>query len=124
MSRKVLIIDDSNLIRTQLRSILANMGFMIHEAKDGPEGIEQLRKLKDELTLVVTDYNMPNMTGIEMIENYREEFGEITFPILILTTEKSLELIKKAKQIGVKGWLAKPFNDQIIEQVVTKLISQ
>jgi two-component system chemotaxis response regulator CheY len=117
MSKKVLIVDDSKTIRQQVSFTLSKGGFTVVEAEDGQDGIAKLGANGD-VAMIISDVNMPNMNGIEMVEAIKATGKHTGVPIVMLTTEGSAELIERAKAAGAKGWLVKPFKpDQLIAAV-------
>ena len=115
MGKKILIVDDSRTIRQQVSFTLKKGGYDVVEAEDGVVGIDQLGKNPD-IALIISDVNMPNMDGIEMVEKMKS--AGTTVPIVRLTTEGAADLIERAKAAGAKGWLVKPFKpDQLIAAV-------
>ena len=115
---KILIVDDSTTIRQQVNFTLTKDGFQVIEAVDGLDGIEKLKENPD-VKLIISDVNMPNMNGLEMVEKLHE-IGN-TVPIVMLTTEGSLEMIDRAKKAGAKGWMVKPFQPPQLIAAVKKL---
>src|SRR5262245_35866065 len=113
MSKKVLIIDDSSSVRRQLSGALSNAGFQVLEAADGVDGAAQIRAETD-LALVICDVNMPRMSGLDMLEGLREEIARRQLPIVMLTTEGQPEAMSRAKKWGAKGWIVKPFKEQLL----------
>ena len=120
MGKKILIVDDSVTIRQQLNFTLSKGGFQVVEAVDGNDGIAKLKEHAD-VALVISDVNMPNMNGLEMVEAIKGNPAHAALPIVMLTTEGSTELIERAKKAGAKGWLVKPFKPEQIVAAVTKL---
>jgi two-component system chemotaxis response regulator CheY len=120
MSKKILIVDDSKTIRQQVNFTLAKAGFQVVEAEDGNDGLNKLKTTSD-IALVISDVNMPNMNGIEMLEAIRATGNFASLPIIMLTTEGGQELIERAKQAGAKGWLVKPFKPEQLVAAATKL---
>lgn len=111
---KILIVDDSATVRQQVRLALVQNGFDVVEACDGQEGAEAIES-RNDLKLVISDVNMPNMNGLEMLERVKAGGANANLPVVMLTTEGKPALIKRAKAAGAKGWLVKPFKaDQLI----------
>jgi two-component system, chemotaxis family, chemotaxis protein CheY len=121
MSGKILIIDDSDKIRSDVRRALAGEGFEILEAVDGLDGLEKLRAHGD-LMLALCDVNMPRMTGLEMLAELARG-PQPKAPILMLTTEGQPSLIRQARENGAKGWIIKPFKTDLLRGAVKKLIA-
>jgi two-component system chemotaxis response regulator CheY len=119
--KKILVIDDSETIRQQVKQALAATGYEIIEAVDGVDGLEKLRALAD-LDMALCDVNMPRMNGLDMIAEVQRSGSKI--PILMLTTEGQPSLIRRARESGAKGWIVKPFKPELLVAAVTKLIDQ
>jgi two-component system chemotaxis response regulator CheY len=120
MSKKVLIVDDSRTIRQQVNFTLTKSGFQVVEAEDGNDGIAKLAANPD-VAVVISDVNMPNMNGLEMVAAITANASLPHPPIVMLTTEGAAELIEQAKKAGAKGWLVKPFKPEQLVAVVAKL---
>ncbi|MCH8134397.1 MAG: response regulator [Proteobacteria bacterium] len=117
---QVLIVDDSHSIRELLCSVLRKAGFDVTSAIDGKEGLKTARK--GSYDLVITDINMPEMDGIELLGKLRK-LPEYAFkPILILTTEFSQEMKQRGKDAGATGWLVKPFDPEKLIEVISRII--
>ena len=119
---KVLIVDDSDLIRSELQGILQKDGYSVSEAASGTEGLRAALE-QGPFDLIITDYNMPGLNGVEMCHKIRQDARYTHTPILVLTTETSTELRKKSQEIGVRAWLVKPLNADVISKVLVKLFS-
>ena len=117
--KKILVIDDSETIRQQVKQALASTGYEIVEAVDGVDGLEKVRAMAD-LDMALCDVNMPRMSGLDMIAELQRTGSKI--PILMLTTEGQPSLIKRARDAGAKGWIVKPFKPELLVAAVTKLI--
>jgi two-component system chemotaxis response regulator CheY len=117
--KKILVIDDSETIRQQVKQALAATGYEIIEAVDGIDGLEKLRAVAD-LDIALCDVNMPRMNGLDMIAEVQRSGPKI--PILMLTTEGQPSLIRRARESGAKGWIVKPFKPELLVAAVTKLI--
>ena len=102
---KILIIDDSPQDRESLKEILENK-FTILEANNGPEAIALLAK--ETPSLFISDFHMPNMTGIELAEEIRKNGKFASTPIIIFSSEKDKEIRDRGRKLGVKAWVIKP----------------
>lgn len=120
MTSKILIIDDSASVRRQVSTILSTEGFDIIEAADGIEGSAQIRA-NDDLALVLCDINMPRLNGLDMLESLSEEITKKALPVVMLTTEGEPESMNRARKAGARGWIIKPFKDQLLVGAVKKL---
>lgn len=110
---QILVVDDSATMREMIRSFLSHHGFEVVTAVDGRDGLAQLAR-HPELRLVVSDINMPHMDGLTMAEKIRREQGNTALRIVMLTTEASPALRQRGKDIGVTGWIVKPFNGDAV----------
>ena len=118
MSTKVLVIDDSQMVREQVGRALGAAGFSIIEACDGLDAHERLAATPD-VRLIVCDVNMPRMNGIEFLEKLSASNRAV--PVVMLTSEGQLELIQRAKALGAKGWIVKPFKPELLVAAAKKL---
>jgi two-component system chemotaxis response regulator CheY len=118
---KILIVDDSNMLRDMLKYALLDGGYSdVDEAIDGVEALN-IAKEKD-FDLVITDINMPNMDGFDLIDNLRKIDNYKTKPLLVLTTERTEEMKQRGKEVGATGWIVKPFlPEQLITAITTVL---
>jgi len=113
MSAKVLVIDDSMMVRQQVSRALVGAGFSVIQAVDGQDALEKLAESPDT-RLVVCDVNMPKMNGLEFLESVSRSGQAKGIPIVMLTTEGQPDLIQKAKELGAKGWIVKPFKPELL----------
>ena len=105
---KILIVDDSKMLRDMLKYALVDGGYSdVTEAVDGVDGLNKANAT--HFDLIITDINMPNMNGFELIEHLRAISIYKTKPLLVLTTERSDEMKRKGKSVGATGWIVKPF---------------
>ena len=109
MKKLVLIVDDSGTVRQQVSMALQEAGFETLEATDGREGLLAINSKKD-ISMVISDVNMPNMNGLEMLEAIKAKPENRQLPIIMLTTEGQPAIMKRAKEVGAAGWIIKPFN--------------
>lgn len=120
MSKTALVVDDSATMREMVSYALKQAGF---ESLTGGNGQEALDKLTGQtLDLIITDLHMPVMDGLSFIRavRAREEYKSV--PILMLTTESQAEMKAQGKAAGVTGWLVKPFNPEMLLQVIGKVV--
>lgn len=120
--RRVLVIDDSPAVRSEVRATLAPAGYEVIEAADGVSGAAAISDGATELGLVICDVNMPQLTGIELLESLAQSASSRSVPILMLTSEGRPSLMQRARRAGAKGWLLKPFNPAVLLTAVRKLL--
>lgn len=123
MPTKIMIVDDSFTVRQQVASTLTEAGFQVVEAVDGEDAHARIGA-EAELALVICDVNMPKMNGLELLEKVRAEPRFATLPVLMLTTEGQPELIAKAKSLGARGWMVKPFKPEQLVAAAKKLTAR
>ncbi len=120
-SMKVLVVDDFATMRRIIKNILRQIGFTnIVEADDGTTAWETLNK-DDSIQFIVSDWNMPQMTGIELLRKVRssEEFADL--PFLMVTAEAQQENIIEAVQAKVSNYIVKPFTPDTLGQKINKI---
>ncbi len=118
--KRILTVDDSSSVRQMVGFTLGKAGYEITGAEDGRLGLAQAGKTRFDL--VITDLNMPNMDGIELISALRQQSGYTFTPILMLTTESQPAKKDAGRKAGATGWVVKPFNSEQLVAVVRKLI--
>lgn len=119
MSKRALVVDDSKTMREMVSYTLKGAGFDILESEDGKMALTTITGQK--VDLVITDLNMPNMNGIELIAALRSNPDFKFTPILMLTTESDETKKSEGKNAGATGWIVKPFNPEKLVQVVQKV---
>lgn len=119
--KKILVVDDSSVVRMSLDMLLKENGFQVTTANDGALGVDAAKA--DTFDLIITDINMPNMNGFDLIKNVRDMEDNKFMPILVLTTESDSELLKKGKNYGATGWIVKPFTNEALLNTVNKVLS-
>lgn len=119
--KTILIIDDSQTVRMQLRTILEGVGYNVEEAVDGQSGYNKIISLA-KIDLLITDYNMPGSDGLSMLESVKSKMGgAFNFPIFVMTTETSESLKQSGKSLGVMAWINKPFSQEKLILAVQKV---
>ena len=124
MILKILVVDDSETVRLKIVQIIKQLGHRVFEAGNGLEGLEVLNREPDT-HICICDINMPEMDGLTFLEEVRKKEDQtknLTF--FMCTTETSTEQKQKAKDLGVRGWLQKPFRDDQIIQLLEFMIKE
>ena len=120
---RVLIVDDFSTMRRIIKNLLADLGFNnTVEAEDGHSALSVLRQ--DAVELVVTDWNMPGMSGIDLLRAIRADERFRALPVLMVTAEAKREQIIEAAQSGVNGYIIKPFTAQTLEEKLGKVFER
>lgn len=120
MSKSVLVIDDSPSIRRMVAMTLGAAGYSVTEADDGKTGL--MRASDSRFDMIITDQNMPGMTGLEFIKAFRSDPSNRGVPILFLSTDTDGTLKNAARNAGALGWLAKPFEPPRLLAVTSKVL--
>lgn len=121
-SVRVLVVDDSSMARKHISKMLMNAG--IETITQVENGLQALQVLSEQgFDLIVTDYNMPEMDGYELVENIRRDPEWSYIPILMVTSEESGAKLNAVKQAGVSALLEKPFNASTIRKVFVELLN-
>lgn len=121
MSKTIFIVDDSVTMLMSVRSTLEMNGFKVETAGDGLQAYEKLKSgMKPDL--IITDVNMPRMTGLELIKNVRALPGFRFTPILTLTTESQSSKRDEGKKLGATGWLVKPVSGPDLVKVIKQVL--
>ena len=119
MSKKIMTVDDSSSVRQMVKFALSDAGYEVLEASDGKDA---LQKLEGQVDMIITDLNMPNMDGIELIKQVRANSRYKFLPIVMLTTESEESKKAEGKQAGATGWIVKPFKPDQILGVIKKVM--
>ncbi len=121
MAKTILIVDDSATMLMSVKTSLEVNGFKVETAEDGVKALSKL-KTGNKPDLIITDINMPNMNGIELIKNARALPGFRFTPILVLTTESQQAKRDEAKKLGATGWLVKPVGGTDLLNVIKQVL--
>ncbi|HZN23124.1 MAG TPA: chemotaxis response regulator CheY [Burkholderiales bacterium] len=117
---KFLVVDDFSTMRRIVRNLLKELGYTnAEEAEDGVVALNMLRSTKFDF--VVSDWNMPNMTGLELLKNIRADETLKNLPVLMITAEARKENIIEAAQAGANGYIVKPFTAATLDEKLTKI---
>ncbi|PWB55350.1 MAG: chemotaxis protein CheY [Nitrosomonadales bacterium] len=120
---KFLVVDDFSTMRRIVRNLLKELGFTnVDEAEDG---VVALSKLKGgNFEFVVSDWNMPNMTGLELLKAIRADAALKHLPVMMVTAEAKKENIIEAAQAGASGYIVKPFTAATLEEKLNKVFDK
>ncbi len=120
---RFLVVDDFNTMRRIVRNLLKELGFNnVEEAEDGQEALNKLRT--GEFDFVISDWNMPNMDGLELLQTIRADATLGKLPVLMVTAEAKKENIIAAAQAGASGYVVKPFTAATLEEKLGKIFEK
>lgn len=119
--KTILIIDDSATMLMSMEDVIKRYGYQAEKASNGEEAMQKL-KGGTRPDLMITDYHMPGMNGIDLIREIRKLPAHRFTPILMLTTESQQERRDEAKQAGATGWLVKPVDPPTLQSVLQRLL--
>ncbi|MBT4837757.1 MAG: chemotaxis protein CheY [Methylococcales bacterium] len=120
---KILVVDDFSTMRRIIKNLLRDLGFNnTSEADDGQTALPMLQA--SSFDFLVTDWNMPGMTGIELLKAVRADPKLSSMPVLMVTAEQKREQIIEAAQAGVNGYIVKPFTAQTLKVKIEKIFER
>jgi two-component system chemotaxis response regulator CheY len=120
---KILVVDDFPTMRRIVRNLLKELGYgNVDEAEDGQAGLARLRSGGFEF--VISDWNMPNLDGLEMLKQIRADATLSHLPVLMVTAESKKENIIAAAQAGASGYVVKPFTAATLEEKLSKILEK
>ncbi|HBT31453.1 MAG TPA: chemotaxis protein CheY [Pusillimonas sp.] len=120
---KILVVDDFPTMRRIIRNLLKDLGFEnVDEAEDGQMGHDKVRD--NNFDLIVSDWNMPNMDGLSMLQAIRADEKLAHTPVLMVTAEAKKENIVAAAKAGANGYVVKPFTAAVLEEKINKIFDK
>jgi len=119
MSKKIMVVDDSNAVRQSLVFTLKSAGYEVVEAANGVDALNLMKE--HAVGLFISDVNMPEMDGITLLKKIKEDKDYNHTPVIMLTTEASGSMINQGKEAGAKAWIIKPFQPEQLIDAVKKL---
>lgn len=120
---KILVVDDFSTMRRIIKNLLRDLGFTnIHEADDGTTALPMLKG--GGFDFLVSDWNMPGMTGIDLLRAVRADANLKALPVLMVTAESKREQIIEAAQAGVNGYVVKPFTAATLKEKIEKIFER
>jgi len=121
MKGKILVVDDSSTIRRIVKNILENLGYKdVIEACDGLDALAKLKQ--DQVSLVMTDWNMPEMDGLSLVKAIRSSATLSKIPIVMVTTEAAKAEVVEALKEGVNDYIVKPFTPETVKGKIDKFL--
>lgn len=117
---KILVVDDFSTMRRIIRNIMKQLGYgNVEEAEDGDVAFDKLKN--GDYDFVITDWNMPNMTGLDLLKAIRADERLKDIPILLVTAEAEKENVVQAAQAGVNDYIVKPFTADVMQQKLKRI---
>lgn len=124
LKAKILSVDDSSIIRKIIRSSVEVLNYSLLEASSGNEALSVLLKEHQSIKLILLDWNMPGMNGLEFLKIIKKESVYRNIPVMMVTTEGEKENIVKAVQAGVANYLLKPFTSEELTKKVIQCVGR
>ena len=125
MAFNVLIVDDSSSMRAIIKKIIKVSGFDVGEFLDASDGKEALKVLTNEwVDIVLTDINMPNMNGIELMAEMKKDELLRSIPVVMITTQGSEKKMQEAVDLGASGYVKKPFLPEDIKRTLSSIMGE
>ena len=120
---KFLVVDDFSTMRRIVRNLLKELGYSnVDEAEDGAMALQKLKN--ENFDFVISDWNMPNMDGLEMLKQIRADAAIAKLPVLMVTAEAKKENIIAAAQAGANGYVVKPFTAATLDEKLAKIFEK
>jgi two-component system, chemotaxis family, chemotaxis protein CheY len=120
---KFLVVDDFSTMRRIIRNLLKELGYSnVDEAEDGQSALGKLKR--ENFDFVITDWNMPGMDGLQLLQAVRADDGLSSLPVLMVTAEAKKENIIAAAQAGASGYIVKPFTSATLDEKLTKIFEK
>lgn len=116
MTSKALIVDDSKTIRMILGRILRELGYEVCEATDGKDALKVIEAQKATVDLVLADWNMPEMNGLDLVKHLRQNPDLASTKVIMVTTETEVDHIASALEAGANEYVMKPFTKEILRE--------
>lgn len=120
--KKALVVDDSKTMRDLVSACLQSDGYDVMTAVDGQDALSVLGE--QDVTVITTDFNMPNMNGVQLVQALRDKDKYKFIPILLISTETDEKIKMQARESGATGWIRKPFQMDTLLGAVHKVVGQ
>jgi two-component system chemotaxis response regulator CheY len=123
VTMKIIIADDSRVMRNIIENAIKPLGLATIHASNGQEVMDNLENQKEEIGLILLDWNMPVMNGLEVLEEIRKNNLYTHIPVLIISTESEDDKVSKALAAGAQGYISKPFTPDSLINLIRSRIS-
>ncbi|MGE5680568.1 MAG: response regulator [Bacillota bacterium] len=120
--KRILSVDDMSTVRKIIKGTVEELGFLIYEAGDGREALSVLERYHENIALILLDWNMPGMNGLEFLKTVKSHPLYKSIPVIMLTTQGQKENIIKAVQAGVSNYLLKPFKNEELTKKIKEVL--
>jgi two-component system chemotaxis response regulator CheY len=121
---KILVVDDSSTMRRIIKNTLSRLGYTeLFDAEDGSKAWDVLMA-NPEIDVLITDWNMPEMNGLELVQKVRAEDKYIDMPIIMVTTEGGKSEVITALKAGVNNYIVKPFTPQVLKEKLAAVLGE
>lgn len=125
MAFNILIVDDSQTMRKVIRKAVALSGFPMGECWEAGDGREALALVESRaVDLILTDFNMPGMDGLEMIRELKKDERKSRIPVVMITTQSNDWLAQEGKSLGIEGFIQKPFRPEAVRDLLSPLMEK
>jgi two-component system chemotaxis response regulator CheY len=125
LAYNILIVDDSQTMRKVIRKAVVLSGFQMGECWEAGEGQEALALLRSQaVDLILTDFNMPGMNGLEMIRELKKDGKKGRIPVVMITTQSNDWVVQEGKALGIEGFIQKPFHPEAIRDLLNQLMEK
>lgn len=123
LNMKILVVDDFSTMRRIVKNLLRQIGYVnIEEAEDGAQAYSKLKG--GEFGFIVSDWNMPNMDGLDLLKKVRSDPELKDIPVLMVTAEAEKEKVITAIQAGVNNYIVKPFTGEVLKEKMDKILEK
>jgi two-component system chemotaxis response regulator CheY len=121
LNMRILLVDDFSTMRRIIKNLLKDIGYTnVDEAEDGALALDKLKG--EKFDFVISDWNMPNMTGIDLLRAVRAEASLKATPFLMVTAEAKPENVTEALEAGVNNYIVKPFTSDVLKEKIDKIL--
>ena len=122
-SMKILVVDDFSTMRKIIKNLLRKLGYLeVHEAENGEVALEMLKS--DKFNFIIADWNMPKMSGLDLLKTIREDEKYKNTPFMMVTSEANKNNIIEVVEAGADDYIVKPFNADTLQEKFKTILNQ